>query len=242
MLSAFQLKPPQGCLCTQCFSISSCRPRTSISTCLPPSFAEGGELRSELKSPHGGLPMRISGLSSFCWSSTSSCWERFQHFLSASGWAQGRFILVTGPVIEANEDAPRWCATGCTVPYHPVRRALASILDASLSRLTGIPDDALQFDLVSLSRHNHTPGDRRWREAQVRLILGHAADLRQTAAHCASFSSSLHPCRVSSKHFKVSAFLHSQLVHHTLDVLVFSSSKADPILIPTNLTAQVGGE
>ena len=48
------------------------------------------------------------------------------------------------------------CATGCTVRYHPVRRALASILDASLSRLTEIPDDALQFDLVSLSRHNHT--------------------------------------------------------------------------------------
>ena len=54
------------------------------------------------------------------------------------------------------EDTPRWCATGCTVRYHPVRRALASILDASLSRLTEIPDDALQFDLVSLSRHNHT--------------------------------------------------------------------------------------
>ena len=151
---------PQGCLCTQCFSISSCRPRTAISKCLPPSSsAEGGELRSELKSPHGGLRMRISGLS-FCWSSTSSCWpawwERFQHFLSASGWAQGRFILVTEPVIEPNEDAPRWCATGCTVRYHPVRRALASILDASLSRLTEIPDDALQFDLVSLSRHTHT--------------------------------------------------------------------------------------
>ena len=92
----------------------------------------------------------------FLRSCTSHCARHNGTRRSASGWAQGRCILVTEPVIEANEDTPRWCATGCTVRYHPVRRALASILDASLSRLTEIPDDALQFDLVILSRHNHT--------------------------------------------------------------------------------------